>query len=145
MSDTFSYVEAYLEKLKVQNALIEEQIDRLDTTALSPSCFRMVNSRVFWILEYQNLARDTKMDWIYRRGITILSELFSNSDRAVLFLPIDKWILGLNDIKAIMAEWNKYFYNFYREKFSKKELTLRIRYKYGHFFFMLIKVGCKDK
>lgn len=120
---------------------ITERINEFDTTWLSPSMFRIVNSIVLPLLEYQDMHLNQRMDQTYRQGINILHELFTHPDESILFLPVEKWQKKKETIDTLISEWVNYFNIYHRENPPKYSNALEIRYIDGLFEFILIRVG----
>lgn len=96
---------------------IDEKIAKMDTMELSPSVFRIINSRVFeQIGELRSEERVCSLDNIYIHGINIISELLMKRNKSVWFMLLDTINVSDDEYKRFIADWKWFFCRMVVEK-----------------------------
>lgn len=108
----------------------EAIIKKLDTTNLSPWVFRIHNSWILWILEYQDTKRNQEIETTIMLGFNIIQELFTHPRESALFMRIKRWSMRDDDFSMILSEWTKYFHRLNQEGNIKDWFSLYFSTRY---------------
>ncbi len=106
----------------------EAIIRKFDTTNLSPWVFRIHNSWVLWLLEYQDTERNQQIETTILLGFNIIQELFTHPRESALFMRINRWSMRDDDFSVILSEWTKYFHRLIQEGNIRDWLYFSTRY-----------------